>query len=707
MLLTSKLRKLSTGSALATLICTAASQGAYAAPSSEPIALSSDGSTLFYYDYTNHTPKLELIDTSTHNAVTLPLPFGSNFVDDGALSADGKTVVGTIYDSSNGDTAFSWTAAGGYVYLGKLNNSSDSDAVGVSADGSAIAGTSGSEAFYWKQGQMTGLGDLSGGFISSAAAISADGSTIVGTADTMVGGSLSRSHAFVWDTTSRLMQDITPTWIGDTYARFVSSDGSVVAGTGDSGGGLSTVFRWTSSSLVDIGTLSGGGYSDIEAMSSDGSVLVGTSGSTDGNRAYRYTTATGTMTSLGTLGGGFSNATGASADGSIVIGDSEDASSVQHGFRWTQASHMITVDDWIRDHDIDIGNEITKTADLISADGNVIIGRTVDNITYIARVAGPDDVGGTGIIDTSKFLPTIAAANNVAVQNAVYGADTIMFGAQGEPMRNLLANGQKSVWGTIDAGHDNGVGAEGGLGLGEFGLGYGIADGVTARFAAGGTYTKQDLDEGGDVRQRGFYVSPEVSADIGRNVYLTVGGYWGRDSIDSHRGYLNGDDRDYSDGSTNSQTWGGKIRLDWLKAATIENTEITPYTALSYAHTKVDGFMEDSGAFPVSYDATEDHATIARLGTDFVHPLTDNVRLLAKAEADYQFEDHAAATRGTIVGISDFDLDGQDLKHFWLRGGLGAEFDVSKSSTASVMFNATTQGQDPDFWVRTNFTVKF
>jgi hypothetical protein len=51
-------------------------------------------------------------------------------------------------------------------------------------------------------------------------------------------------------------------------------------------------------------------------------------------------------------------------------------------------------------------------------------------------------------------------------------------------------------------------------------------------------------------------------------------------------------------------------------------------------------------------------------------------------------------------------LAGQDLKQFWVRGGLGGEFDVG-GGTASLMVNVTTQGQDPDVWVRSNWTVKF
>ena len=711
MLLSLTLRKLSASSALATLLCAVGASAAFAGSSVGPVALSDDGSTLLNetYDATAMQSVYTLTNVATGASTTITPTGNFTNLEVEAMSGDGKTVVGTYRSTSGqGYSAFVWTQDGSFVDLGNMGGAS-TYAEAVSADGTAVAGWGSilnytAEGFYWtKATGKIGIGFLSGGDTSEAWAISADGKTVVGEADNAPLSSGGQYHAVMWNVGSQTLQNIDNLFT-NSNARFVNDDGSVIAGTADSS---TKIFRWTASTgMVDIGGL-GLGNTSLAAMSADGSALVGKSETSDGYfHAYRY--AGTTITDLGTIGGGtYSAASDVSADGSVVVGQSTDSSGDEHGFRWTEATGMQTVEEWLASKGISLGDETTASADFVSANGNVIVGETADNTTYIARVASPNSVGGTGIIDTSKFLPTVASANNVAVQYGVYSADTIMFGAQGEPMRNLLSAGQKSVWGTIDGGYDDSHISKGGLGLGEFGFGYGIADGVTARFAGGGTYTKQDLDVGGDVRQRGFYLSPEVSADLGRNVYLTVGGYWGHGSIDSHRGYLNGADRDYSDGSTNSETWAAKIRLDWLNAATISNTAITPYTALSFAHTKVDGFTENNGSFPVSYDATDDHATIARIGADFVHPLTDKVRLLAKAEADYQFEDHAAGTSGSILGVSDFNLDGQDLKHFWLRGGLGAEFDVGKASTASVMVNATTQGQDPNVWVRTNFTVKF
>ncbi|MBD9390570.1 autotransporter domain-containing protein, partial [Agrobacterium sp. AGB01] len=106
------------------------------------------------------------------------------------------------------------------------------------------------------------------------------------------------------------------------------------------------------------------------------------------------------------------------------------------------------------------------------------------------------------------------------------------------------------------------------------------------------------------------------------------------------------------------------------------------------------------------FNSTSDHSTVVRAGIDGVHALNNDIRLLARAEAAYRFENETAATSGTITGLSAFSFDGQDTNQFWLRGGLGAEVDVA-GGTASLNVNVTTQGDDPTVWVRSGWKVKF
>ncbi|TPP10460.1 autotransporter domain-containing protein [Rhizobium glycinendophyticum] len=637
---------------------------------------------------------VDLGEVATPNSISAEM---SEFL----LSGDGTTVAGSYLESGKW-TSFLWTEADGFTELGTLDGGTWSYAMAVSYDGSAVAGNAetadGSQhAYYWQSGDssLTDLGTLPGETYSSVSAISGDGTTVVGYSD---------SHGFVWSLGDSAMTDIGSLG-GSTLATLVSFDGDVVVGYSftDSSYSAYHAIRWTEAGgLVDLGTF-GGNWSSANAMSADGDVIVGQSYTASSYaHAFRWAVGsdgiTGTMADLGTLGGTDSYAYDVSDDGSVVVGEATDASNVSHAFRWTEENGLISVDDWLRSNGVTLTEDVTLAATAVSSDGSTILGYTYDYELFIARVAG--------IITLEEYLSSVSNAGSIATAQPIGSADTIMFGAQGSPMRNLLSAGQKSVYGTVDSGYDDGASSDGGLLLGDFGFAYGLSDGMTLRVSAGGSYTDQDLDEGGDYQSKGWYISPEVSANVAGNLYLTVGGYYSRGKLDINRGYLNGTATDYSTGETDTETYAAKIRLDWLNAFTVEEVAFTPYAALSRTNSKTDAYSESGGSFPASYDAASDHATIARLGLDAIRPLTGTITLLARAEVAYRFEEETAGTSGEIIGLSSFDLEGQDVKQLWLRGGIGAEMAVA-GGTASLMLNATTEGDDPDVWLRSGWKVDF
>lgn len=176
--------------------------------------------------------------------------------------------------------------------------------------------------------------------------------------------------------------------------------------------------------------------------------------------------------------------------------------------------------------------------------------------------------------------------------------------------------------------------------------------------------------------------------------------------MDVTRGYLNGTALDYSRGEADTQTWAAKVRFDWLNAATVEGISFTPYASLSYAHSRMQGYTESGGSFPSRFNAVTDQATVARVGLDMARDVNESLRLTARTEAAYRFEPHTAGTSGQIIGLSAFSFAGQDVQQFWLRGSVGTEFDVA-GGTASISLNVTSQGDDPDIWLRSGWKVKF
>lgn len=661
------------------------------------------------------TTSYRVVSNLGARTLTLKAPDGATDLEAYGLSPDGTYVTGSYYDTRAGkQVEFIWKN-GKYQVVDAATGSA-SFVNGVGNDGSAFGFThrdSVMQSFIWKDGVFTFTPTNAGLYAGTQLnARTLDGRFAVGSLERVTD---SQSHAMIWDTKLNAVTDI-DTLYQYSYSALVSTDGAVVAGVGGQLNGPSQVFRWTKDGgMTDIGALEVGQSMALRDMSADGNVVVGRGYMFDPNvgedtfYAYRYSvdaTGQGTLTNLGVLyqpQPGWvseSEAIAVSADGAYVVGNSYTDYYGEQGFRWSEETGMQSIEEWLANAGVTPGFD-SKNAEFISDNGNVVMGATREDDIYIARVG---DI--SGVIIESEFYPTVVQAASVALQGGVSSANTALFGAQGNPMRNRLAAGERSVWGTVDGGYDNGDIAKGGLALGEFGLAYGIADGLTARMSVGGTYSDQDLDAGGWVKQSGFFISPEFTADLGSNLYLTLGGYLGRTDIDTQRGYMNGTIQDSSEGSTNADTWAAKIRLDWLNAATVAKTEITPYIGLSYARTTVDAYTEHSGSFPVRYDEISDHQTIARVGADFVRPMSETVRLLAKTEVSYQFEDQAATTTGTLTGISDFSIDGQQLDQVWLRGGVGAEVDMA-GGTASFMVNATTQGQDPSVWLRSNYAVKF
>ena len=225
------------------------------------------------------------------------------------------------------------TWAADFTGLGYLGANDLTFAFATSANGKIVVGTSvnsddTSEAFRWLAGSMEGLGDLPTGlFRSGARDVSEDGSVVVGIGDTST--PLNPSEAFRW-TQAGGMQGLGVARSSYRWSEAwgVSADGSVVVGiTGDlqqpDANRIEEAFRWTESTgMVGLGDLPGGeSKSGAINVSSDGSVVVGSGISAQGAEAFRWT-AGGGMVGLGDLPGGdyASTVTGVSADGSVVVG---------------------------------------------------------------------------------------------------------------------------------------------------------------------------------------------------------------------------------------------------------------------------------------------------------------------------------------------------------------------------------------------------
>ena len=617
------------------------------------------------------------------------------------LSADGNVAVGTAFSGNgwNGSSvAFRWTSAAGIEQLDGLGGSITlADA--VSADGKVIVGASDlasgdRHAVRWTSQGISDLGTLAGGNYSYATATNADGAVVVGAS--LVGG---HAHAFRW--TDGVMSDLDNFNGNYSIARAVSSTGNTVAGEWATNSYQRRVFVWTTEGgTSDIGTLGGANvlFSDL---SSDGTTVVGSGDTGTTMRAFRWTATSG-MSDLGTIGDGGSRAYGVNADGSVVVGEF-DLGQLNRGFRWTQETGMQTIEQWLDANGVavDPASSQVSYADAVSDDGKVVAGILLNDHTFIAR-AGEPGVGGptSGMIDVQEFSTSLDATA-ASLTTALTNTDMILHGAHGSPMRNLVPEGRYSVWASGDYGQQDDTDSD--QGSLEVGVATNIGNGVQLNVALGRSYADSDTGLGGETKLRGTYLMPEAIFKLGGlPLYATVSGFYSSGDADIERGYRNAGNIVQSHGETDVTIVGGKLRLDWLDAFTVASTAFTPYTSVGHVEAKFDGYSETGGGFPVRWEDRTERTTTGRVGMDAVHTFSPAISLLARLEGVHRFEDESDVARGELLGLSTFELPGQSYRQNWVRAAVGAEAALG-GGVGSVMLNGTSEGGDADYWLALNY----
>lgn len=177
--------------------------------------------------------------TEVGGTVALPLQLGETSTEATGISADGSVIAGSYWDDNDDRHSFRWTAGGAQSLV--IADAAQSRASGISADGSTITGvylsqaTNADVAFVWKEAGVVFLSALSleEGVITEAYALSADGSLAVGE---------SGNRAAVWDTATGNVFDLQQLLIAAGYtglenwtltaANGISADGLSIVGSG-------------------------------------------------------------------------------------------------------------------------------------------------------------------------------------------------------------------------------------------------------------------------------------------------------------------------------------------------------------------------------------------------------------------------------------------------------------------------------------------
>lgn len=401
----------------------------------------------------------------------------------------------------------------------------------------------------------------------------------------------------------------------------------------------------------------------------------------------------------GLNGGALSKAKATNADGKVVVGWATDgaAANASRAFRWTQATGMQSVENWLRSTGVTVAQDITSDATGVNQDGSVVVGNTQNNTAFIARAS-------SGLITLNDVARSLAGTTQGAGM-ALSAAGALLNGAHSRPLMRRVAEGKNTFWLAGDWGRDDHGARDGDFGLAELGLGRNFGP-VQLNVSLGQTWAKQKQVQNGRTQADGTYLLVEALLPVHGDLWAVLGGYghWG--SAEVRRGYLNAGFQDYSSGRPDTDTWGLRGRLEWDRAWRLGRAEFSPYADLSYSESKLAGYTETGGGFPARFDARTDTATELRLGINAAKPLDNGLTLTGVFEGAHRFEKNGAATSGQMLGLFAFNLPGKDNQQDWLRVGAGLEGNLA-SGRASLSLNLTTRGETPNAWLAANWQKVF
>ena len=630
----------------------------------------------------------------------------------------GTTAVGYARDAANGNVfrAVRWTQ-GGLENLGTLNGGSLSSAYGISGDGGTIVGVSrdgaaanATRAFRWTAASgMVSLGTLNGGDYSIANAASHDGRVIVGDA---TDGVVNQGRAFRWTATTGMSSLGALNGGFFSSAAAVSTDGSVVVGSALDGanGNSSRAFLWKQDTgMVSLGVVNGGDRSYGKGVSGDGKVVVGFwhDIASDLNRAFRWTAAEG-MTSLGLAPGWRASvAYATNSDGKVIVGRGDLLNGDFRAMRWTASSGLQTVEAWLQENGVAVSGPASSIAYAVSGDGNTVAGTGFGG-SFIARVT-PASRGLIRQSDLYESLQGRARAGNADHRSV----GLLLNGAHSAPLARRVAAGKSAFWVAGDLGRDDTTTNSSKLGIAEIGIGrnFGAAQ-LNAAIGHTRTQSDRETDQGTATSADGTYMMSELLIPLqvtstGGGLWAIIDGYshWGKSTVS--RSYLNAGLIDSSSGLASTNTTAFRARIEWDDALRLDSLSFSPFGQYSVARARTDGYSETGGGFPLRYDTQLEETTELHAGIDISLPVSNSsARVLAIVDAAHRFESSAAATTGELPGLFNFTIPGQSLTRDWLRLGVGAEVGLG-GGQASLMVNATSTSDAPNWWIAASWRTEF
>jgi probable HAF family extracellular repeat protein len=627
-----------------------------------------------------------------------------------ALSTDGSVIVGKSMNNVWETQAFRWE--NGVIQELSLGGMSG-EATGVSANGSVVIGASMNElgmtqAFRWENNTMQELS--LGGFSGEARALSADGSVVIGKSMNDLG----YTQAFHWK--DDIITELSLGGISGE-ATALSKDKSVVIGKSGNSLGQTHAFRWENGHIQQLSL--GGTFGEAKAVSTDGSVVVGISEDESSyQQIFRWENGHTQKLSLGGLIG---SQVAMSANGSVVVGNSTNSSGYLMSFRWTAEDGIKSLEQILIDAGVDLTGWSMNWAyepTLVSADGRVIAGQASYNFmrqNYLMTMNGittPEELieATKPVAQQTKQIESAITAgisqSLMVARNAITGyfprshaykldhnrqvapaylnsyapvTGNSYFGPANSKRRAFYALGNYGIGQNNDFANDNSSGSAGLL--------FEVANHTAIGGGLVGSVNNTDTRLGGHNRSEawGAHILAAYEPPAGLRLYSAMTATSLK--MDNRRHYMNGGGIDSSTGETDGMGYGLAVRGGYEMPLNKRMT-IMPYTEWQISHSRVKGYTETGGAFPVTVGDQNNTMVTSRFGAEVSHDVTPKINVRGRSAWGHRYTD-SEPTSVTTIGMIQM-IPGSDGDRDWIEAGGTINYRISENTTISADLMART-----------------
>ena len=414
---------------------------------------------------------------------------------------------------------------------------------------------------------------------------------------------------------------------GKSQAFSFNSDSSIVVGYSDWDGGIrgrATVWSGSNwATKTDLGTLKSDnlGVSYARAVSSDGSLVLGEAQNDNGEIHATVWSGSGwtTKTDLGTLksdNSGNSKVHGISRDSSVVAGradndNGEERATVWSGSNWTTKTDLGT---------LKTDNSGSSSVNAISADGNFAVGLADnDNGDYHAVVWN---------LRSLNIRPTDTA--NTRASLSLLSADTASLLAQRARAAENLLGGCRADGGKFcySAGYRRDIGHGASSRGADFAFGYGFTDNFDAAVSLA---VPARAEENGSHRLKsGVGIGLSARLHNGAGWYAVPAAAFETDKTRIRRPHLNGTESPENTVRTKGRAYSLTAGRDY---GTSGEKTLGWYAALRRTEAERPSYSEDAGlSFPFAYGAAKLKETSLAAGIKGRLPLTGKLAWYGNAE---------------------------------------------------------------------------